>query len=97
MTININGYTNFKLLIRSDAESTYDYVRVGELDKEPSKAMYASTKGNQNPSTAVSAYTEVQFTEIDGLNHNIYIEFYKDNSINSGADRGYVLIPINQE
>ena len=97
MYIDIDGYTEFKLYIRSYAESSYDYVMVGALDKVPTTSSnYANTKGAQNSGTAISNYKLVTFSNIDGAAHRITIIYRKDSSANSGTDRGYVLIPKEQ-
>ena len=93
MYIDIAGYTEFSIYVRSDAESTYDYVIVSELD---STTQMASTSNNQNPGTAISDYTKVTYTGIDGGSHRITVTYKKDGSVNYGSDRGYVLIPKNQ-
>lgn len=97
MYIDIEGYTSFKFYIRSNAESSYDFVRVGTLDKDPSSSVYVSTSGKQNAGTAIGNYTEVVFNNLDGGSHRITIDYKKDGSIDSGTDRGYVLIPTNQQ
>lgn len=104
MYIDIDGYTNFKLYIRSYAESNYDYVMVSQLDKKltynssysDTTLVKAHTKGNQKSGTTINDYTLVEFTNIDGGSHRIQIIYQKDGSANSGDDRGYVLIPKNQ-
>lgn len=99
MTITITGYTEFTCYIRSYAESTYDYVMIGELDSVlTSSSTYSSTgvkahtRGNQQSGTAIGSYTEVSYTDIDGGTHTIYVVYRKDGSVNSNDDRGYLLI-----
>lgn len=96
MYIDIIGYEEFKFYIRSNGESSYDYVRVGNLDQEPSASTYVNTKSKQNSGTAISNYTLVTFSNIDCGSHRIIIDYIKDSSGNSGTDRGYVIIPIEQ-
>jgi hypothetical protein len=96
MYIDIEGYSEFKFYIRSNGESSYDYVRVGTLDKDPSSSVYVSTKGKQNSDTTIGSYTLVTFNNIDEGAHRIIIDYRKDSSQDSGTDRGYVLIPIEQ-
>ena len=93
MYIDINGYTEFTFYVRSNAESNYDYVTVSELDSTSQKV---STSGKQNSGTALSNYTKVTYTGIDGGSHRIIVTYRKDGSVNQGSDRGYVLIPKNQ-
>jgi hypothetical protein len=94
MYIDIEGYENFKLYIRSYAESSYDYVVVYELDSTSTSK--STTSGIQNSGTSISSYKLVEFTGIDSGQHRITIVYLKDSSVNSGDDRGYVLIPKNQ-
>ena len=104
MYIDISGLTSFKLYIRSYAESSYDYVMVSQLDQTINNSTSYSntslvkshTRGNQQSGTALSSYTLVEFTGIDGGSHRITIVYRKDSSANSGDDRGYVLIPKSQ-
>ena len=93
MYIDIEGYTEFSIYVRSNAESSYDYVTVSELDSTTQKM---STSGNQNSGTAISNYTKVTYTGIDGGSHRITVTYRKDGSVNNGADRGYLIIPKNQ-
>lgn len=93
MYIKIEGYDNFYFYVRSDAESTYDYVTVSQLDSSSEKV---STKGNQNSGTGLSSYTKVEYTDIPLGPHIITITYRKDSSQSQGTDRGYVLIPKYQ-
>ena len=94
MYIDIEGYTEFTIYVRSYAESNYDYVTVYNLDSTSSAKM--TTKGNQQSGTSISSYTPVTFSNIGEGSHRIAIEYKKDSSQNSNSDRGYVLIPKNQ-
>ena len=100
MYITIEGFTEFSLYIRSYAESSYDYVVVGNLDatsiSRTTSNVKAHTSGNQNSNTSLSAYTKVTFSGLDGLEHKIPILYGKDGSTDSGTDRGYVIIEKNQ-
>lgn len=91
--ITIDGYTNFDIYVRSNAESTYDYVQVFELDN--TSKVKTSTSGKQNAGTTIGSYTKVSFTNIDRGVHTILVRYKKDASGNSGDDRGYLLIPKN--
>ena len=95
MMIEIDGYVNFSIFIRSYGEPNYDYIWVGQLDKVPTSDndAYATTKSNPNASTTIDGYTEVRFENMDAGKHTIYIVYRKDSSGNSNEDRGYVLIP----
>lgn len=104
MYIDINGYTDFDLYIRSYAESNHDYVMVSQLDQTiDNNTLYSNTtlvkehtRGNSKSGTSIDNYTKVSFTGIDGGQHRITIVYRKDSSGYSGDDRGYILIPKNQ-
>ena len=103
MYIDIVGHETFKLYVRSYAESNYDYVVVSQLDQTINKdtnysdstLVKAHTRGKQNSGTAISNYTLVEFTGIDGEEHRISVMYRKDGSSASGNDQGYLLIPKN--
>jgi hypothetical protein len=102
MYIDISGYENFKLYVRSYAESNYDFVVVSNLDCTLTQSTVSgtnvkmTTKGNQNSGTYLNAYTLVEFTGIGGGDHRITVMYRKDGSIDNNNDKGYVLIPKNQ-
>ena len=101
MKITIVGYSDFKFYIRSYGESNSDYVMVSQLDQTINNStsysnttlVKAHTRGNQQSGTALSNYKLVEFTNINGVEHVITIVYRKDGTVNSGNDRGYVLIP----
>ena len=104
MYIDIVGYENFSLYIRSYAESSYDYVMVSQLDQtinndssyNNTTLVKAHTRRNQQYGTALSNYKLVEFTGIDGGEHRITVVYRKNSSQSSNDDRGYILIPKNQ-
>jgi hypothetical protein len=104
MYIDIEGYTEFSIYIRSNAESNYDYVMVSQLDKtitgstscSDTTLVKAHTRGNQKSGSSISDYTKVTYSNISSGTHRITIVYRKDSSQHSGADRGYVIIPKNQ-
>lgn len=106
MYITFSGLNTFKLYIRSNAESNYDYVMVTQPDQWVNHAtsqnsntysnttlIKAHTRGAQNSGTALSNYKLVEFTGLDYGTHTIQVIYRKDSSAHSGTDRGYVLIP----
>lgn len=103
MYITITGLTEFTCYIRSYAESSYDYVSISQLDQTitgSSSSEYsdttlvkAYTRGNQQSGTALSNYTEVNYTGIDGGTHVITVIYRKDSSDNYNDDKGYILVP----
>lgn len=102
MYVRLQGYTNFRIYIRSNAESNYDYTIAFNPDIDvTSNPSYmtagakTSTRGNQRSGQSISDYTPVDYT-LDGGEHFILIVYRKDLSADSGTDRGYVLIPKEQ-
>lgn len=103
MIITIEGYSKFSLYIRSYGESCCDYVMVSQLDTSINKdtgssntLVKAHTSNAANAGTALSSYKLVEFTNIPPGQHTIEIIYKKDGSVNSNDDRGYVLIPKEQ-
>lgn len=104
MRIRVIGYTDFRVYIRSFAESNYDYVLALQPDVSPSDVVWddfdcgdtslfmAHTRGNQQGETGIDSYTAVDYT-LDGGEHDIWIAYRKDSSDDNNDDRGYVLIP----
>lgn len=94
-SITISGLETFSMYVRSDGESTFDYVTVYDLDS--TSIVKKSFSGNVNSGTTINDYTLVTFDNIDPTTtHTITIKYSKDGSQNSGTDRGYFLIPKNQ-
>jgi hypothetical protein len=88
MYLDLTGYTEFDIYIRSYAESSYDYVTISEPNSDIEKA---STKGRQNGGQTISSYTKVHYDNLTGENR-ITISYIKDDSTARGNDRGYILI-----
>lgn len=108
MYIRISGYDEFKIYIRSNAESDYDYMVALHIDQDVDvnsigewyefsndDRVKISTQGNQSSDQTINGYTEVVYDNLNGENHTICIVYGKDYSDNSGDDRGYVLIAKN--
>jgi hypothetical protein len=73
MKINIEGYTDFVIYIKSNAESNYDYTIAFDLDVEPTSlpaynttGVKAHTRGKQTSGTSISNFTKVEYNDIDG-------------------------------
>lgn len=97
MSIEIENCSDFTFYIRSDAEFGCDYVDVYELDKNWDVGnVYTTTQDKQNSDTDIGAYQKVTFANIPAGKHTIYIRYRKDGGVDSGTDRGYVLIPKYQ-
>ena len=91
MYIDIAGYSDFTIYARNDAEAGYDYVTIW-LDGQSVR-----TVEDRNSDTSLSGYTKITYNDIDNGPHRISIRFDKDEDTNVGTDRGYVLIPKNQQ
>lgn len=90
MSFTIKGYNSFTFKIRSNGESNYDYVMVALNQRPTRENNYSNTKGS--PSTY--SYKDVTFSGLDkSSTYTVYVTYTKDNSNDSGDDRGYVLIP----
>jgi hypothetical protein len=89
MYLDLSGYTEFDVYIRSYAESSYDYVTISEPNSNTEKA---STKGKQNSGQDINSYTKVHYDNLTGEDR-ITITYRKDSSSSSGNDQGYILIP----
>ena len=86
--ITILGYSEFSFKIRSYGESCCDYVVVYDLDSE-STIKYSDASNAQ-----AQQWTNITFSNIDGGEHTIKVEYKKDGSVDSNDDRGYIAIPI---
>ena len=89
MYLDLIGYTEFDIYIRSYAESNYDYVIISEPNSNVEKA---TTKGKQNSGQDINSYIKVHYDNLTGEDR-ITITYKKDISTAKGADQGYVLIP----
>ena len=97
MRITFSGYDTFVFYLRSYAESNFDYCVAGKIDVAitslPSQSTGSySTYGKQNSGQTIGSYTACSYSN-DGGSHFVDVVFRKDGSVNSGNDRGYVLIP----
>lgn len=92
--LTLIGYTDFELYIRSNAESSFDYTTVSEVNSNTEKA---STKSKQSSDQSINGYQKVSYTNLDpDVEYTITITYKKDRSGHSGTDRGYLLIPRHQ-
>lgn len=96
MYFTIKGYEEFTFYIRSNGESGCDYVLV-QMGQWPTTNNYkASTYGRPSSYTNFNSYTPVTFSNLrKEAEYRIYVTYRKDGSVNSGDDRGYILIPRN--
>ena len=99
MYLDISGYTEFTMYIKSNGEEGCDYIMVSQPDKDinENSGIYNTDIVKDymdNPSwgTDITAYKEVKYDNLDGGDHRITILYRKDGSVNEGEDRGYILI-----
>ena len=87
-SIDIIKYSKFVVYIKSNAESSYDYTEIFDLNKTPNRAQgILSTKSKQNQ------WLRQEYTISDLFEkQSISIMYSKDSSANSGTDRGYFYI-----
>ena len=97
--ITVNKATDLlTVYIRSYAESSYDYTMISKPNVSSYPKSYSSsdvkahTSSKQNSSSALAGYTEVNYYNLK-QNDYIYIVYRKDESVDSGTDTGYLLIP----
>ena len=105
--IVFEGYTEFKIRIRSYAEGSYDYTIASTLDASTYPQAYNSTyngssivKAHTRSSQSSTTYTSVTYNSSDGVttgSHFIYIVFRKNASNNSNDDAGYFYIETEQQ
>ena len=101
MTITITGYIEFTCYIRSYAEACCDYVMISQLDQNitgdssysDTTLVKSHTRNNSQSGTALSNYTKVTYSGIDGGTHTITVVYKKDYSVNNYDDKGYILVP----
>ena len=94
MYFTIKGYDTFTFYIRSNGESDHDYVMVGKDYIPTTSSNYATTKGSPSSGTDLYSYKTVTLNNLSrSSTYTIYVVYRKDGSVNSGTDRGYVLIP----
>jgi hypothetical protein len=102
--VDITGYDEFSLYIRSYGENNNDYVMVSELDKtiinstsySDTTLVKAHTRGISTSGTDLSNYTKVTWTGIGGGTHRITV-LYRTSGFNIvGDNQGYMFIPKQQ-
>lgn len=99
MRIYIYGYDSVTFKIYSDAESRYDYTLIGNLDVDfsnVSSSVDSSTTGIKNTTKgAQKQWIDVVYTITEpDVEHFIDVLYRKDSSFDTGADSGYIALPI---
>lgn len=109
LCVYFEGYEEFSILVRSYAESDYDYVVVSQLNINRDDFLYEvenndddyntsiiklRTRGKQISNTTIDAYQLVVFSGCDtNTTNHIWVAYRKDSSVDGGLDMGYLLIP----
>lgn len=103
LRIHVSGYEEFRVVIRSEAESSYDYTVALVPDYEPSEDSYDSAAGewDYNPNAYMSTcgrqWEDIEVTyHLDGGEHDLWFTFRKDGSVSEDPDIGYVYVPKGQ-
>ena len=96
ITVN-KDITNLTVYIRSYADPDNDYTMISNpnVPSYPtslSSYVRAHTRSNQNSSSELTGYTEVEYYGLKQGDY-IYIVYMKDGGTNMGTDTGYLLIP----
>lgn len=98
MYFTIKGYDTFTFYIRSYGESNHDYVMIGKDSRPTTSSNYANTKGSASPGTDLYNYKSVTLNNLSkSSTYTIYVIYRKDSTVNEGTDRGYVLIPYEND
>lgn len=91
MYLYFSGYERFSILVRSDAESTYDYLNVSKVN---SQEVEYSTSGKQNSGEDLGSYHEVVYDGLQpDMEYMVTLTYLKDNVTNTGADRAFLIVP----
>ena len=98
-TIHFKGYSTFTFYARSYGEANYDYLFVGEIDKNLS----VTTKNNKHTATnakqdfkgnSSTSYTTITYTNLSiNTEHTFDLIYIKDSNTNSYDDRAYFYLP----
>ena len=90
MYLDLIGYTEFDVYIRSNAESYDDYVTISEPNSEVIRATTNSMGTNNGQD--INSYEKVHYGNLTG-DDRITITYRKGSRSEYGNDQGYVLIP----
>lgn len=86
MYFRFEGYSTIEIYARSNGESNYDYLWIGDLDSNSlsDSTHKVTTKGS--PSTSFTKYT---WTVSDKGSHFIKLTYKKDSSANNNEDAAF--------
>lgn len=94
-TITFQGYDTFKMMVRTNGESDYDYLDVGPLDKTATRDNAANIFSGKGKASATRFY-EVDIPVTDNTQtHTVQVIYSKDSSGSEGTDKGYFYILEN--
>lgn len=105
LRIKLFGYDTFAFKYRSYAESNYDYLCIGELDKDfsniegVSQIQYNTTgvKYNTRGVQSNTVWNDATYDNIDPtVEHFIDVIYRKDGSTSSNDDRGYIGVVLGE-
>lgn len=103
LRIKIKGYNSFLFKYRSYAESSYDYLCIGELDKDFSNAtdliayFTAGVKYNTRGNQSDTVWNDATYDNIDPtVEHFIDVIYRKDISGSNNEDRGYIGVVLGE-
>lgn len=94
-TITFQGYNTFKMMVKTDGESNYDYLEVGALDKAATRDDSEHLFNGKGKASATQFY-EVDIPVADNTQvHSVQVIYSKDNDGASGTDKGYFYVLNN--
>lgn len=94
-TITFQGYDTFKMMVKTDGESNYDYLEVGALDKAATRDDSEHLFNGKGKASATQFY-EVDIPVSDKNQvHSVQVIYSKDKSGASGTDKGYFYVLNN--
>lgn len=92
MYVTVFGLSRFRIYVRDYAENGWDYVRV----YRPDGSMLYGNNGKSNGGTDIGSYTEVIIDNPGSGEFTFKIDYRKDGGGDQNDDRGYLLIPYDQ-
>ena len=90
-TLTFSGFRTATLKCRSNGESDYDYLEVGPIDGTVSREASGNLLTLKSKASA-SDYTDCLLTFPDTDTHTVQVLYSKDDSGDSGEDRGFFYI-----
>ena len=99
MRIYIYGYDSITFKIYSDGESSFDYALIGNLDYDFSNVSSSVSDSTTGIKTTTKRrqkqWIDVAYTITEpNVEHFVDVLYRKDSSFDTGADSGYVALPM---